>query len=106
MSDQYWRTGIDGQLNQVHGLPSVATERATIAIFYEQAPAAPIEAKPMTQTKEDAGVPTEKSASAQESTVDLGKGIRFGYDRGLYTQFKDKFQLKIRARGRDADAAS
>src|SRR5438309_327195 len=64
----------------------------------EQAPAAPIEAKPMTQTKEDAGVPTEKSASAQESTVDLGKGIRFGYDRGLYTQFKDKFQLKIRIR--------
>src|SRR5438105_6262211 len=64
----------------------------------EQPPAAPVEAKPTTQAKEDAGVPTEKSASAQESTVDLGKGIRFGYDRGLYTQFKDKFQLKIRIR--------
>src|SRR5207245_3466676 len=64
----------------------------------EQPPAAPVEAKPMTQAKEDAGVPTEKSASAQDSTVDLGKGIRFGYDRGLYTQFKDKFQLKIRIR--------
>src|SRR3989449_772616 len=33
-----------------------------------------------------------------DSTVDLGKGIKFGYDRGLYTQFKDKFQLKIRIR--------
>ncbi len=64
----------------------------------EQPPAAPVEAKPMTQAKEDAGVPTEKSASAQDSTVDLGKGIRFGYDRGLYTQFKDKFRLKIRIR--------
>ena len=30
--------------------------------------------------------------------MDLGKGIKFGYDRGLYTQFKDKFQLKIRLR--------
>ena len=49
----------------------------------EQPPAAPVEAKPVTQTKEDAGVPTEKSASAQDSTVDLGKGVRFGYDRGL-----------------------
>src|SRR5436309_9303603 len=33
-----------------------------------------------------------------DNTVDLGKGIKFGYDRGLYTQFKDKFQLKIRIR--------
>ena len=33
-----------------------------------------------------------------DSTVDLGKGIKFGYDRGLYTQFKDKFRLKIRIR--------
>jgi hypothetical protein len=33
-----------------------------------------------------------------DSTVDLGKGIKFGYDRGLYTQFKDKFLLKIRIR--------
>jgi hypothetical protein len=33
-----------------------------------------------------------------DSTVDLGKGIKFGYDRGLYTQFKDKFRLKIRLR--------
>src|SRR5213083_2842651 len=31
-----------------------------------------------------------------DNTVDLGKGIKFGYDRGLYTQFKDKFQLKMR----------
>jgi hypothetical protein len=33
-----------------------------------------------------------------DNTVDLGKGIKFGYDRGLYTQFKDKFRLKIRIR--------
>jgi phosphate-selective porin len=33
-----------------------------------------------------------------DNTVDLGKGIKFGYDRGLYTQFKDRFQLKIRIR--------
>src|SRR5207247_5980706 len=33
-----------------------------------------------------------------DNTLDLGKGIKFGYDRGLYTQFKDKFQLKIRIR--------
>src|SRR5438093_11475269 len=64
----------------------------------EQPLAAPVEAKPMTQKKEDAGVPTEKIASAQDNTVDLGKGIRFGYDRGLYTEFKDKFRLKIRIR--------
>src|SRR5438093_13233551 len=64
----------------------------------EQPLAAPVEAKPMTQKKEDAGVPTEKRASAQDNTVDLGKGIKFGYDRGLYTEFKDKFRLKIRIR--------
>src|SRR5207245_10082687 len=33
-----------------------------------------------------------------DNTVNLGKGIKFGYDRVLYTQFKDKFQLKIRIR--------
>ena len=48
--------------------------------------------------REDASVPTKEIVSDQDSTVDLGKGIRFGYDRGLYTQFKDKFQLKIRIR--------
>src|SRR5881296_1000790 len=67
----------------------------------EQPAAAPVEAKPMTQTKEDAGAPTKttsSSAADHDNTVDLGKGIRFGYDRGLYTEFKDKFQLKIRIR--------
>jgi len=59
--------------------------------------AGPDESKPVIQ-KEDASVPTEKSAPDQESTADLGKGIKFGYDRGLYTQFKDKFRLKIRIR--------
>src|SRR2546421_1125913 len=41
--------------------------------------------------------PPAKDADG-DNTVDLGKGIKFGYDRGLYTQFKDKFQLKIRIR--------
>ena len=42
---------------------------------------------------------TSKPASGDsDTTVDLGKGIKFGYDRGLYTQFKDKFRLKIRIR--------
>lgn len=39
-----------------------------------------------------------KAASESDNTVDLGKGIKFGYDRGLYTQFKDKYSLKIRIR--------
>jgi len=43
------------------------------------------------------GTPAPKDADG-DNTVDLGKGIKFGYDRGLYTQFKDKFQLKIRIR--------
>ena len=67
----------------------------------EQAPAAPVRAKPVTQRKEDASGPAKEnspSAADQENTVDLGKGIKFGYDRGLYTQFKDKFRLKIRIR--------
>ena len=76
----------------------------------EQAPAAPVEAKPMTQTKQDAAAPptspplpsgkadASKSSTDSDNTVDLGKGITFGYDRGLYTQFKDKFRLKIRIR--------
>src|SRR3989454_8105860 len=41
--------------------------------------------------------PPAKDADG-DTTVDLGKGIKFGYDRGLYTQFKDKFQLEIRLR--------
>lgn len=36
--------------------------------------------------------------AANDNVVDLGKGIKFGYDRGLYTQFKDEFLLKIRLR--------
>ncbi|MEP6600788.1 MAG: porin [Nitrospirota bacterium] len=67
----------------------------------DQTPAASVESKAVTQTKEDASAPTKAtspSASDQDNTVDLGKGIKFGYDRGLYTQFKDKFQLKIRIR--------
>ena len=55
--------------------------------------------------KADAAPPVAASARAdaapapdQDNTVDLGKGIKFGYDRGLYTQFKDKFRLKIRIR--------
>ncbi len=48
------------------------------------------------------GTPAKAISSAKDAdgdnTVDLGKGIKFGYDRGIYTQFKDKFRLKIRIR--------
>ena len=53
-------------------------------------------------TKSEPGAPAEAAPLAKDAdgdtTVDLGKGIKFGYDRGLYTQFKNKFQLKIRLR--------
>jgi len=64
---------------------------------YDQAKreaAAPPPSPPLPSGKADAS----KSPSDSDSTVDLGKGIKFGYDRGLYTQFKDKFRLKIRIR--------
>ncbi|HZC68527.1 MAG TPA: porin [Nitrospirales bacterium] len=54
----------------------------------------PSKAEPETPAKE---TPPAKDADG-DNTIDLGKGIKFGYDRGLYTQFKDKFQLKIRIR--------
>ncbi|HEY3198251.1 MAG TPA: porin [Nitrospirales bacterium] len=64
----------------------------------EQLSAPPAQSQSAIQ-KNDASVRTEKIASEQDNTVDLGKGIKFGYDRGLYTQFRDKFRLKIRIRG-------
>jgi hypothetical protein len=64
----------------------------------EQPSAAPVGGTSVPQ-KEGVSVPTDKRVSDQDSTVDLGKGIKFGYDRGLYTQFRDKFRLKIRIRG-------
>lgn len=52
--------------------------------------------------KSEQAVPAKAASPAKDAdgdnTVDLGKGIKFGYDRGLYTQFKDKFLLKIRLR--------
>lgn len=51
--------------------------------------------------KTDSVVPVKAAsfpATDQGSTVDLGKGIKFGYDRGIYTQFKERFRLKIRLR--------
>jgi Phosphate-selective porin O and P len=52
--------------------------------------------------KSEPAAPVKAASSDQktdgDNTVDLGKGIKFGYDRGLYTQFKDKFRLKIRLR--------
>ena len=61
------------------------------------------ETRPAATPPQAATVP-EKAEAAKpvspdsDTTVDLGKGIKFGYDRGLYTQFKDKFRLKIRIR--------
>ena len=69
----------------------------------EQAPPTPpAKAEPAAQVQVEAEAPAKATPSAKDadgdSTVDLGKGIKFGYDRGLYTQFKDKFRLKIRIR--------
>ncbi len=58
-----------------------------------QAEASPATAEPAAPAKDP-----QQSSPDLENTVDLGKGIKFGYDRGLYTQFKDKFRLKIRIR--------
>src|SRR5438128_2047649 len=57
------------------------------------------EAPPVKSEREAPAKATQPGKDADgDNTVDLGKGIKFGYDRGLYTQFKDKFQLKIRIR--------
>lgn len=63
--------------------------------------APPAQAEPEAPVKVEPAVPTKAADSVSadgDSTVDLGKWIKFGYDRGLYTQFKDKFKLKIRIR--------
>jgi hypothetical protein len=64
----------------------------------EQILAAPVQPKPVAETKPAASAPTKAIEPDSDNTVDLGKGIKFGYDRGLYTQFQDKFRLKIRIR--------
>jgi len=52
--------------------------------------------------KSEGGTPVKVATPAKDAdddnTVDLGKGIKFGYDRGLYVRFKDLYQLKIRIR--------
>ncbi len=61
----------------------------------------PFTAEPEASAKTEHATTAKPAATLApdgESTVDLGKGIKFGYDRGLYTQFKDKFRLKIRMR--------
>lgn len=64
----------------------------------EGSPAMPESAAPA-QSEQAAPAKAPRQASPDgDNTVDLGKGIKFGYDRGLYTQFKDKFRLKIRIR--------
>ncbi|TSA02891.1 MAG: hypothetical protein D4R81_04185 [Nitrospiraceae bacterium] len=66
------------------------------------AEAPPSKAEAAAQAQAEPGAPAKATPPAQDAdgdnTVDLGKGIQFGYDRGLYTQFKDKFRLKIRLR--------
>jgi Phosphate-selective porin O and P len=71
----------------------------------EKPPAKTEPAPPSTEAsspKSEPGVPAKVTSPAKDAdgdnTVDLGKGIKFGYDRGLYTQFKDRFLLKIRLR--------
>jgi phosphate-selective porin len=53
---------------------------------------------PQIATPQDKSGTAKTGSADSDTTVELGKGIKFGYDRGLYTQFKDKFRLKIRIR--------
>jgi phosphate-selective porin len=53
---------------------------------------------PQIATPQDKSDTAKTGSADSDTTVELGKGIKFGYDRGLYTQFKDKFRLKIRIR--------
>jgi hypothetical protein len=68
----------------------------------QAAPAPSAKAEPVAQAQAELGASAKATPPAKDAdgdnTVDLGKGIKFGYDRGLYTQFKDKFRLKIRIR--------
>ena len=69
---------------------------------YDQALKEAEQAAEAPPARSDTGTPAKATPPAKDAdgdnTVDLGKGIKFGYDRGLYTQFKDKFRLKIRIR--------
>src|SRR5436309_10510197 len=57
------------------------------------------EAPPVKSEPEAPAKATHAAKDADgDNTVDLGKGIKFGYDRGHYTQLKDKFLLKTRIR--------
>ena len=68
----------------------------------QAAPAPSAKAEPVAQAQAELGASAKATPPAKDAdgdnTVDLGKGIKSGYDRGLYTQFKDKFRLKIRIR--------
>lgn len=68
----------------------------------QAAPASPAKTGPAVQAQAEPGAPATASsptkAAIADNVVDLGKGVRFGYDRGLYAQFKDNFQLKVRIR--------
>src|SRR2546425_6614502 len=81
----------DQALRETGQLPETPPPKAGAA---PPAAAAPAKGGPVAPAK---ATPPAKDADG-DSTVDLGKGIKFGYDRGLYTQFKDKFKLKIRIR--------
>ena len=75
----------------------VITQQEHDQAVKEAAPAA----EASTATAEP-GAPAKATSPAKvadgENVVDLGKGIKIGYDRRLYTQFKDKFELKTRIR--------
>ena len=66
---------------------------------YEQARRETETASPPPSPAASAVKSETKAAADADNTVDLGKGIKFGYDRETHTQFKDKFRLKIRIRG-------
>jgi hypothetical protein len=69
---------------------------------YDQAVKDAAQAAEVSPAPAEPGAPAQPPAPAKpaagEHVVDLGKGIKIGYDRGLYLQFKDEFLLKTRIR--------
>jgi hypothetical protein len=64
----------------------------------QAADTSPAPAEPGAPAQGPAQPPAPGKPTAGEHVVDLGKGIKIGYDRGLYLQFKDEFLLKTRIR--------
>ena len=66
----------------------------------------PAAAKPPAAQQPTAKAEPAQVSSDSDTTVDLGKGIKFGYDRGIYTQFKDTFPLRFSLLSRERGEGS